>query len=90
MKLMHISDLHLGKRISEKELKDYFYEVDSSTEAAAFAVGRRFYVAYNVGKRGQYELKKALRALFRIVPEQEEDLQKPVERKELKGEEIGE
>ena len=82
--------IYLGKRISEKELKDYFYEVDSPTEAAAFAVGRRFYVAYSVGKRGQYELKKALRALFRIVPEQEEDLQKPVERKELKGEEIGE
>lgn len=82
--------IYLGKRISEKELKSYFYEVDSPTEAAAFAVGKRFFVAYTVGKHGEYELKKALKVLFRIVPEQEEDQQQvPVKgRKELKGEEI--
>ncbi len=80
--------IYLGKRIQEKELKDYFYEVDSPTEAAAFAVGKRFFVAYRVDKHGQYELKKALRNLFRIVPEQEEDFKKPSEKKELKGEEI--
>lgn len=80
--------IYLGKRIQEKELKDYFYEVDSPTEAAAFAVGKRFFVAYRVDKHGQYELKKALRNLFRIVPEQEEDFEKPSEKKELKGEEI--
>ena len=80
--------IYLGKRIQEKELKDYFYEVDSPTEAASFAVGKRFFVAYRVDRHGQYELKKALRNLFRIVPEQEEDLEKPAERKELKGEEI--
>ena len=65
--------IYLGKRISEKELKDYFYEVDSPTEAAAFAVGKRFFVAYRVGKHGEYELRKALRALFRIAPDQEEE-----------------
>lgn len=80
--------IYLGKRIQEKELKDYFYEVDSPTEAAAFAVGKRFFVAYRVDKHGQYELKKALRNLFRIVPEQEEDFKKTSEKKELKGEEI--
>jgi hypothetical protein len=81
--------IYLGKRISEGDLKDYFYEVDSPTEAAAFTVGRRFFVAYRVGKRGEYELKKALRALFRIVPEQEEDLQPATKgKKEFKGEEI--
>lgn len=80
--------IYLGKRIQEKELKDYFYEVDSPTEAAAFAVGKRFFVAYRVDKHGQYELKKSLRNLFRIVPDQEEDLEAPSERKEIKGEEI--
>jgi len=80
--------IYLGKRIQVKELKDYFYEVDSPTEAAAFAVGKRFFVAYRVDKHGQYELKKALQNLFRIVPEQEEDIEKPTGKVELKGEEI--
>lgn len=80
--------IYLGKRISEKELKNYFYEVDSPTEAASFAVGKRFFVAYRVGKHGEYELKKELRNLFRIVPDQEEEVQKPESKKEIKGEEI--
>ena len=65
--------IYLGKRISEKELKDYFFEVDSPTEAASFAVGNRFFVAYRVDKHGSYELRKDLRDLFRIVPDQEEE-----------------
>ncbi len=80
--------IYLGKRIQEKELDDYFYEVDSPTEAAAFAVGKHFFVAYRVDKHGQYNLKSPLRDLFRIVPEQEEELEQPAEHKELKGEEI--
>ena len=80
--------IYLGKRVSESELKSYFYEVDSPTEAASFVVGKRFFVAYSVDKHGQYQLKKALRALFRIVPEQEEDFSKSIESKTPKGEEI--
>lgn len=81
--------IYLGKRINEKELKDYFYEVDSPTEAASFRVGKRFYVAYQVNKHGEYELKKALRALFRIVPEQEEEQPTVGKgRKEIQNEEI--
>ena len=80
--------IYLGKRIQEKELKDYFYEVDSPTEAASFAVGKRFFVAYRVDKHGRYELKEALKNLFRIVPEQEEDLEQPSGKMEFKGEEI--
>lgn len=81
--------IYLGKRISEKELKNYFFEVDSPTEAASFRVGKRFYVAYQVGKHGEYELRKDLRNLFRIIPEQEEEQpQAPKGKKELKGEEI--
>ena len=81
--------IYLGKRISESELKDYFFEVDSPTQAASFAVGRRFFVAYRVDKRGGYELRKALRDLFRIVPDQEEDTQPREEkRKNVNPDEI--
>jgi len=69
-----LDTIFLGKRIQEDELKKYFYPVDSPTEASAFTVGRRHYVPYRVDKRGDYELKKPFRALFRIAPEQKEDL----------------
>ena len=65
--------IYVGKRIQEGELGRYFYSVDGPTEAAAFKVGDRYWVAYRVGKGGQYELKKHLMELFRVVPEQEEE-----------------
>jgi len=65
--------IYVGKRIQEGELGRYFYSVDGPTEAAAFKVGDRYWVAYRVGKGGQYELKKHLMELFRMVPEQEEE-----------------
>lgn len=65
--------VYLGKRVQESELKKYFYPVDGSAEAASFRVGDRWYVAYRPGKNGTYELKKPLRDLFRIVPDQEEE-----------------
>lgn len=66
--------IYIGKRIQEGDLGKYFYKVDGPTEAAAFEVAGTYYVAYHVGKRGAYELKKPLAALFRIVPEQEEEI----------------
>lgn len=74
--------IYLGKRVQESELKKYFYPVDGPTEAAAFRVGDRFYVAYRAGKGGSYELKKPLRELFRIVPDQEEE--QPAARRDKK------
>ena len=65
--------IYLGKRIQENELGKYFYKVDGPTEAAAFEVDGTYYVAYHTGKRGAYELKKPLAALFRMIPEQEEE-----------------
>ena len=65
--------IYVGKRIQEGELGRYFYSVDGPTEAAAFKVGDRYWVAYRVGKGGQYELKKHLMELFRVVPKQEEE-----------------
>ena len=79
--------IYLGKRIQDKELKKYFYEVDSPTEAASFAVGSRFFVASRPGKDGRPTLKKPLKQLFRIIPDQEEDL-KPEKTKTPQGEEI--
>ena len=83
--------IFLGKRIQDNEVGKYFYPVDGPTEAAAFKIGSNFYVAYRPAKRGGYELKKPLKELFRIIPEQEEDT--PAERQKTdknapKGEEI--
>lgn len=73
LNIMQLDTVYLGKRIQEKELSKYFYEVDNPTEAAAFAVGARFYVASRPGKSGEPVLKKQLRKLFRIIVEQEEE-----------------
>lgn len=88
--ITQLDTIYLGKRIQEKEARKYFYEVDSPTEAAAFAVGNRFYVASRPGKNGEPVLKKPLRQLFRIVPEQEEDAtaEPEVKGKRLKPEEV--
>ena len=75
--------IYLGKRIKEDELKQYFFEVDSPTEAASFAVGSRFFVAYRIDKRGGYELRKALQDLFRNIPDDEEE--EPVAKKPNKA-----
>ncbi len=66
--------IYVGKRLQDKEVLKYFYRVDGPTEAAAFPVDGHYYVAYRVGRDGAYELKKPLRALFRITPDQEEDV----------------
>ena len=50
-------------------------------------MGNRFYVASRPGKDGRPEMKKLLRQLFRIIPDQEEDLS-PEKTKTPKGEEI--
>lgn len=79
--------IYVGKRIQDKEIGKYFYEVDSPTEAASFTIGNRFYVASRPGKDGQPVLKKPLRQLFRIIPDQEEELT-PEKSATPKGEEI--
>ena len=85
--VLQFDTIYIGKRIQDKEVSKYFYEVDSPTEAASFAIGNRFYVASRPGKDGRPELKKPMRQLFRIIPEQEEDIT-PEKTKTPKGEEI--
>lgn len=70
--LSQMDTIFIGKRIKDTELKDYFYEVDSDRDVGAFTVGKRHYKAYRMGRDGEYEMKKALRRLFRIVPDEEE------------------
>jgi hypothetical protein len=82
--------VYVGKRIQDKEVAKYFYEVDSPTEAASFTIGNRFYVASRPGKDGEPVMKKPLKQLFRIVPDQEEERERTVPEKTRtpKGEEI--
>ena len=70
--LAQFDTIFLGKRIKESELDDYFYEVDTDRDVGAFTVGKKHYVAYRMNRRGDYEMKKSLRQLFRIVEETEE------------------
>lgn len=71
--LTQFDTIFLGKRISESELDDYFYEVESDRDVGAFTVGKYHYVAYRVDRYGEYQMRKALRKLFRIVEEDEEE-----------------
>ena len=66
--------IYVGKRLQEKEVAKYFYRVDGPTEAAAFPVAGHYYVAYRLGRNGDMELKKPLRMLFRITPDQEDEV----------------
>lgn len=86
--ITQLDTIYVGKRIQEKEVSKYFYEVDSPTEAASFSIGNRFYVASRPGKDGRPELKKALRQLFRIIPDQEEEDLPSEKMRTPKGEEI--
>lgn len=75
--ISQLDTVYLGLRIQPSDVKDYFYPVAGPAEAAAFEVDGRYYVAYRVGRQGRYEMKKALRQLFRITPEQEEEEASP-------------
>ena len=81
-----LDTIYIGKRLQEKELKKYFYEVDSPTEVAAFKAAGKYYVASRPGKDGEPQMKKPLKALFRMVPQQEDDM--PEHSLTPKGEEI--
>lgn len=64
--------LYLGKRIQPEEVKDYLYEVKTDKEEGTITIDGHYYKAYRVGNHGEYEMKKALKQLMRIVEEQEE------------------
>ncbi len=86
LSISQFDTIYLGKRINESELGDYFYQVDSPTEVASFPVGKKYFVAFRVDKHGKYELKKSLRAMFRIVADQEEE--SPAEKEKRSGKNV--
>ena len=68
-----IDTIFLGKRIKVEEVDDYFYRVKTDAEEGTITVGDKFYKAYRIDKEGNYELKKPLRALFRMENDAEEE-----------------
>lgn len=77
--------LYFGKRIKPEEVKDYFYPVKNDREDGVIEIKGKFYKAYRLTRKGDYESKKMLRVLFRQEIEQEE---KEVPEKEVDDEEI--
>ena len=68
-----VNTIFLGKRIKVEEVDDYFYRVKTDAEEGTITVGDKFYKAYRIDKEGNYELKKPLRALFRMENDAEEE-----------------
>ncbi len=62
-----LDTIFLGKRIEPEEMKDYFYEVPTDIEPAAFTYNGKHYKAYSIDRHGEYIYKKAFRALLRIT-----------------------
>ncbi len=68
-----IDTIFLGKRIQEEEVEDYFFRVKTDAEEGTITVGGKYYKAYRIDKNGNYELKKPMRALFRMENDAEEE-----------------
>lgn len=68
-----LDTVFLGKRIQPEEVGTYFYPAISEVEEGAFLFGKKYYKAFRVNKHGDYEIKPALRSLFRIVESDDED-----------------
>jgi hypothetical protein len=68
-----IDTIFLGKRIKVEEADDYFYKVKTDAEEGTITIGDKYYKPYRIDKEGNYELKKPLRALFRMENDAEEE-----------------
>lgn len=68
-----LDTIYLGKRIQPDELGSYFYPAISEVEEGSFEFGGRYYKAFKVNKHGDYEIKPAMRDLFRIIEQEEEE-----------------
>ncbi len=72
--VMQLDTIFLGKRIQPNELSDYFYECKTDMEDGSFLAEGKHWKAYRLGKHGEYEIKKPLRALMRIVEDEVEEI----------------
>ena len=72
---MQLDTIFLGKRIQPDELSDYFYECKTDMEDGSFAADGKHWKAYRLGRHGEYEIKKPLRALMRIVEDEVDEIE---------------
>ncbi len=84
-----LDTLFLGKRIQPEELKDYFFEVDTDMEEGSFQADGKYWKAYRLDKHGDYEIKKSLRQLMRIVEDTPEEIEEdPTDKRYADDEDI--
>ncbi len=77
-----IDTIFIGKRITEEELKDYFYPAKEN-EPGAFRAKGKFYKAFKYDKNGEMILRKEFEKLFRISEEETIDLDAVNEEEEV-------
>lgn len=71
---MQLDTIFLGKRIQPNELSDYFFECKTDMEDGSFAAEGKHWKAYRLDRHGNYEIKKPLRALMRIVEDEVDEI----------------
>ena len=74
-----LDTIFLGKRIQPNELSDYFYECKTDMEDGSFTAEGKHWKAYRLDKHGNYEIKKDLRALMRIVEDEVDEIEEQQE-----------
>ena len=91
LNVMQLDTIFLGKRIQPNELSDYFYECKTDMEDGSFLAEGKHWKAYRLGKHGEYEIKKSLRALMRIVEDEVDEIdEEEVDKRYKDDEEIEE
>lgn len=70
-----LDTIFIGKRIQPGELDDYFFECKTDMEYGSFAAEGSHWKAYRLDKHGNYEIKKKLRALMRIVEDEVDEIE---------------
>lgn len=71
--------IFIAKRIQPDEVRSYLYPADTPTEQGAVTImedgEESFYKPFRVGRNGEYEFKKAFRAMLRIIEEADENIE---------------
>lgn len=70
-----LDTIFLGKRIQPNELSDYFYECKTDMESGSFKADGKIWKAYRLDKHGNYEMKKELRALMRVIEDEVDEIE---------------
>ncbi|MBP5326739.1 MAG: hypothetical protein J6Y98_02335 [Bacteroidales bacterium] len=72
---MQLDTIFLGKRIQPEEMDDYFFECKTDMEDGSFSALGKHWKAYRLDRHGNYEIKKPLRALMRIVEDEVDEIE---------------